>query len=177
MMVSVDGYFEGPNHDLSWHNVDAEFNAFAQEQLGEIGALLFGHKTYELMAGYWPTPSGIADDALTAKLMNEMPKYVVSHAPFRAEWNNTTVVSGDVVGEIASLKKQAGKDLAIFGSNNLCVSLMEQGLVDEYRIMTSPVAIGKGTPLFAGLPKKVSLKLLKSREFRSGNVIHYYRGA
>lgn len=174
MMVSIDGYFEGPGHDLSWHNVDAEFNEFANEQLGEIGTLIFGHRTYEMMASWWPTPQGMADDPTTAKLMNETPKIVASHKPFEPKWSNTTVVSADIVGEVAKLKGATGKDIAIFGSNNLCVSLMQAGLVDEFRIMVSPTALGSGTPLFVGLPARVRMKLLKTREFTSGNVLHHY---
>jgi dihydrofolate reductase len=174
MMVSVDGYFEGTNHDLSWHNVDVEFNAFANEQLEDSGELLFGRKTYELMASFWPTPRGIAADTLTAKFMNEMPKYVASHAPFKADWNSTTVLSGDVAGAVKKLKQGAGKDIAILGSNNLCVSLMEAGLVDEFRIMVNPVALGKGSSFFTGLSKIIKLRLMKTREFKSGNVLHYY---
>jgi dihydrofolate reductase len=175
MMVSVDGYFEGPNHDLSWHNVDVEFNAFAHEQnIGPVGTLLFGHRTYDLMASVWPKPEGMAMDPETAKFMNETPKMVASHLPFTPEWENTTVLSEDVVGEIERMKGVSGKDIAIFGSNELCVSLMEKDLVDEFRIMVNPIALGAGTPLFTGLSKKVRLKLEKIREFKSGNVLHYY---
>jgi dihydrofolate reductase len=175
MMVSVDGYFEGPNYDLSWHNVDAEFNAFAHEQnVGPIGTLLFGHRTYDLMASVWPTSQGMTMDPETAKFMNETPKIVASHMPFVAEWENTTVLSEDVFGEIERMKAMPGKDIAIFGSNELCVSLMEKDLVDEFRIMIAPVALGAGSPLFTGLTKKVKLKLDKTREFKSGNVLHYY---
>jgi dihydrofolate reductase len=72
------------------------------------------------------------------------------------------------------MKGVSGKDIAIFGSNELCVSLMEKDLVDEFRIMVNPIALGAGTPLFTGLSKKVRLKLEKIREFKSGNVLHYY---
>ena len=177
MMVSVDGYFEGQNHDLSWHNVDAEFNAFAEAQLGEADTLLFGRRTYDLMASWWPTPQGAADDPTVAKLMNEMPKIVVSQEPFIAEWNATTVVSADVASEIAKLKSKPGKDILLLGSNMLCVSLIQEGLVDELRIMVNPVALGSGTPLFAGLPARLKLRLLKTREFASGNVLQYYSKA
>jgi len=169
MMVSVDGYFEGPGHDISWHNVDAEFNVFANQQLKESGVLLFGHRTYELMASYWPTAKGA-----TAKFMNEMPKYVASHTPFTSDWSGTTVLSGDATHEIKKLKEQAGKDIALLGSNNLCVSLMEEGLVDEFRIMVNPVALGTGSSLFIGLSKTTKLQLIKTREFKSGNILNYY---
>ncbi len=173
-MVSLDGYFEGKDHDISWHNVDAEFHSFANEQLGEIDTLLFGRRTYDMMARWWPTPQGTAAEPTTAKLMNEMQKVVVSHESFPAEWNNTTVVSADVVSEIKELKNIPGKSIAIFGSNNLCVSLMEAGLVDEFRIMVNPVALGSGSSLFTGLSKKVKFTLANKREFKSGNVLHYY---
>ena len=169
MLVSVDGYFEGPDHDISWHNVNAEFNDFANKQLEEIGTLLFGHRTYDLMASFWPKSK-----STTAQLMNALPKVVVSHSAFEPEWENTTVISADVVGEIQKLKAQPGKDVAIFGSNILCVSLMEAGLVDEFRIMTCPVALGKGTSLFAGLSKRTILHLAKRQEFNSGNLLQYY---
>jgi len=173
MMVSVDGYFEGIDHDISWHNVDAEFNVFANHQLEESGALLFGRTTYDLMAGYWPTASGA-----TAKFMNKMPKYVASHEPFATDWSGTTVLSGDISGDVAheikKLKEQPGKDIAMMGSNNLCVSLMETGLVDEFRIMVNPVALGKGSPLFVGLSKAMKLQLIKTQEFKSGNILHCY---
>jgi len=169
MLVSVDGYFEGPDHDISWHNVDAEFNDFANNQLGEIGTLLFGRRTYDLMASFWPTSK-----SATAQFMNALPKVVVSHSAFQPEWENTTVISADVIEDVRKLKAQAGKDIAIFGSNTLCVSLMEAGLVDEFRIMTCPVALGKGTSLFAGLSKRMKFHLTKQREFNSGNLLRYY---
>ncbi len=175
MMVSVDGYFEGVGHDLSWHNVDAEFNAFAHgQQDGLVDTILFGHWTYDLMAGFWPTPQGTAADPETARFMNETPKIVASHEPFKPEWKGTTVVSNNVVGEIGKLKARPGKEIAIFGSNNLCVGLIEEGLIDEFRIMVNPVALGKGSSLFTGLSRRVGLKLFKTREFQSGNSLHYY---
>jgi len=171
MMVSTDGYFEGPDHDISWHNVDAEFNAFANAQLAEFDALLFGHRTYDLMAGYWPTATGE-----TAALMNGMPKFAVSHDPFTAAWAGTTVLAGaDVPAQITALKEQPGRDILLLGSNMLCVSLMEAGLVDEFRIMANPVALGAGTPLFKGLSKRTKFTLVSSRKFESGNVLNCYR--
>lgn len=174
MMVTLDGYFEGEGHDISWHNVDAEFNDFANAQLEESGALLFGKRTYDLMAGFWPTPEAQTGTKATADLMNALPKFVASDVPFEPAWSGTTVLTGDVAGAVAKLKSESGKDIALFGSNMLCVSLMERGLVDEFRIMVNPRAIGKGTPLFAGLSKRIDLKLLGSRTFKSGNILSVY---
>jgi dihydrofolate reductase len=174
MMVSLDGYFEGEDHDLSWHTVDDEFNEYAHEQLRNTGAILFGKTTYQMMAAFWPTPQGQAVDKETANAMNVLPKYVASHQPFETKWINTTVLSGDVAGEVSKLKNESGKNVAILGSNTLCVSLMKKGLVDEFRIMVNPRAINKGTPLFAGLERPMRLKLIDSRIFKSGNVLNRY---
>ncbi|HMF33409.1 MAG TPA: dihydrofolate reductase family protein [Candidatus Lokiarchaeia archaeon] len=174
MMVSIDGYFEtGPN-GLDWHNVDEEFNAFAHEQDSTVDTILFGRKTYEMMVRFWPTPEAENVDPETATFMNETQKIVVSHAPFTAEWNNTTVISKNIVNQVKKLKDQPGNDIAILGSNELCVTLMEAGMVDEFRIMVNPIALGKGNSLFTGLTEKVKLKLLWTRDFASGNILLCY---
>lgn len=182
MMVSLDGYFEGPNHDLSWHNVDQEFNAFAAENLNGSEVLLFGKRTYELMAGFWPNYKAKEGDklgAIVAEKMNSLPKVVFSKTLKTVDWgnkpDNIRLVKGKVAEEITRLKRQHDKNLAVLGSSNLCVSLLELGLLDELRIMVNPVAIGDGTALFNGIKDKVAFKLLKTRRFRSGNVLLYYK--
>jgi dihydrofolate reductase len=172
MMVSLDGYFEGEDHDLSWHNVDGEFNDFAHEQLRETGA--FGKRRYDLMAGFWPTPQGQAVDKETAAAMSALPKVVVSNRPVKPSWQPTKVITANVHDEITKLKSESGKSIAILGSNALCVSLMEAALVDEFRLMVNPVAIGQGTPLFAGLAKRMKFNFIGSRVFKNGNVLNWY---
>jgi len=174
MMITLDGYFEGKDHDISWHNVDEEFGEFAIQQLKEIGTLIFGKTTYELMAGFWPTDLA-KDDQATADLMNKIPKIVVSHSLERADWENTVLLKENVEEKLKELKAQPGKDLAVFGSSNLCVSLIKMGLLDELRIMVNPVAIGQGTTLFDGLDQKLKLKLEKTRQFKNGNVLLTYK--
>ena len=173
-MVSLDGYFEGPNQDISWHNVDAEFNDFAIKQLDEIGALLFGRVTYQLMASYWPTPMAREDDPVVADKMNRLPKVVFSRTLDKLEWENSKLVKDHAAEQVSELKQQPGKDLAIFGSSDLAVSLMRTGLIDEFRVMVNPVVFGGGKPLFKGIDNRVKLKLVNSRPFRSGNVLLYY---
>lgn len=177
MMVSLDGYFEGENHDLSWHNVDAEFNEFAIKQTSEVSILLFGRRTYELMASYWPSVNATTDDPIVAELMNSTQKIVFSKTLEKAEWNNTHLVSEINPEEIIKLKKESSKDLAIFGSNLLAVNLIKLDLVDEFRIMVNPVAIGRGTPLFHGLHENLRLNLINTMVFKSGNVLLRYRVA
>ncbi|HME51889.1 MAG TPA: dihydrofolate reductase family protein [Candidatus Lokiarchaeia archaeon] len=177
MMTSVDGYFETGQHGLDWHNVDDEFVTFTHEQLGEVDTILFGRKTYEMMASFWPKPEGIAGDPITATFMTEIPKIVFSHEPFTPEWDNTTVITEGTISTIRALKNQEGKEIAIFGSNELCVSLMPSKIIDEFRIMVSPIALGAGNSLFTGLSDRVKLKLVKAREFVSGNILLCYTPA
>ncbi|HEY6541404.1 MAG TPA: dihydrofolate reductase family protein [Ktedonobacteraceae bacterium] len=175
MMVTLDGFFEGPDHNIDWHNVDEEFNEFAIDQLNEVDALLFGRVTYEGMASYWPTPFALEDDPVVAGKMNAIPKLVFSRTLDKAEWSNSRLVKENIAGEVSQLKQQEGRDLAIFGSANLTMSLLQMGLVDELRLMVNPVVLGKGKPLFEGIHEKLNLKLIKTRAFRSGNVLLYYQ--
>ena len=177
MMVSLDGFFEGLNGDISWHNVDDEFNEFAIQQLSEVDTLLFGRRTYQGMASYWPTEAARKDDPVVTGLMNSIPKIVVSKTLETVDWENTSLVKENVTEEISKLKRVSGKDIAIFGSANLTVALTETGLVDEYRVMVNPVALGDGKSLFTGLDHKLNLKLLKTKPFKSGNVLLYYEPA
>jgi len=173
VMTSVDGYFEGPNGDLSWHNVDAEFNDFAAAQLEEADTLLFGRKTYEIMAGYWPTDGAITSDPVIAGMMNSKPKIVFSRSMEKAEWNNTRLMR-DAGTAISELRQQSGKDLLISGSANLAVSLVGKGLIDELRIMVCPGVLGHGTILLEGVKHSLKLKLISARPYRSGNVLISY---
>jgi len=176
MMVTLDGFFEGPNHEIDWHNVDEEFNEFAIHQLNEeVDTLLFGRVTYEGMASYWPTQFAKENDPIVADKMNTVPKIVFSKTLEKAEWDNSRLVKEHIAEEVSKLKQQPGKDLAIFGSSDLAVSFIQMGLIDELRIMVNPVVLGSGKPLFNGIHEKLNLKLLKTRTFRSGNVLLYYQ--
>ncbi|MBI3341592.1 dihydrofolate reductase [Candidatus Curtissbacteria bacterium] len=179
MMISLDGYFEGPKHDLSWHNVDAEFNKYAIAQTKKVDTLLFGRRTYELMRDYWPTAAAVRDDPIVAGLMNNKPKVVFSRTLKKVEetnnWKNVVLVSKNASEYVRKIKKQSGGALAIYGSNNFCVSLIKDGLIDEFRIMVNPVAIGDGTPLFAGMSGPLNLKLTSIKGFKNGNVLASYK--
>jgi len=178
MMVSLDGYFEGQDHDLSWHHVDEEFNDFAQVQMKEADTILFGRRTYELMESFWPSKAGLEDDPEVAQLMNNTPKVVVSKSLKNVKetniWKHVRLIRENAEDQIRNLKKEKGGDIILLASSNLCVSLLEWGLLDEIRIMINPVVIGKGTPLFHGIKNKVNFKLIKSRNFASGNVLLTY---
>jgi dihydrofolate reductase len=175
MMVSLDGYFEGPNKELDWHFVDDEFNDYASDLLNSVDTLLFGRVTYQLMAGYWPTPTAKTDDPVIAEKMNNLPKIVFSKTLAKAEWNNTRLVKENAAGEIAKLKRQPGKDMAIFGSSDLAVNLIASGLIDEYRIFVNPVVLGSGKHLLKGLKDRFSLNLVRTKIFKSGLVMLCYK--
>ncbi len=100
-LITLDGFFEGPNRELDWHNVDGEFNEFAIEQLNNSGLLLFGRVTYELMASYWPTELALKDDPIVADMMNSIPKIVFSRTLKKADWNNTRLIKDNVREELS----------------------------------------------------------------------------
>ncbi len=164
-MMTVDGLFEGPNKEIDWHSVDHEFNEFAIEQLDSAGTLIFGRKTYEIMAGYWPTPDSIKDDPEVANRMNSIPKIVFSRTLENAPWNNTRLVKSVIKEQIETMKQQSDEDIFILGSANLASKFRELGLIDEYRIMVNPVILGKGNPLFLESESRENLKLFKSKTF------------
>lgn len=174
-MVTLDGFFEGPNQEIDWHNVDEEFNEFANEQLNTMDVILFGRVTYQLMASFWPTQFALENDPIIANQMNSIPKIVVSKTLDKADWSNTRLIKDNVAAEIEKLKQQLGKEMGIFGSAKLTVSLMQMGLIDELRIMVNPVILGQGNPLFKRSKDKLHLKLVKTRTFGNGNVLLCYQ--
>jgi len=156
-VTSVDGYYEGPGQAFDWPVVDEEFNKFAMGQLEEADTLLFGRVTYQLMARYWPTPAAEQDDpAVTAK-MNALDKIVVSRTLHTAGWAPTELIGDDAAGTVAKLKQQPGKTMMILGSSALTVSLIGMGLIDEVRVMVSPVVLGGGKSLFRTAPAALPL--------------------
>ena len=174
--VTLDGYFAGVNGDISWakDNQDAEFRAFVEDNAKGGGLLLFGRITYELMAGYWPTPYAIKNDPIVAERMNNLPKVVFSRTMDKATWNNTKLVKGDLVAEIRKMRKEPGEDMVILGSGSIVSQLAQEGLIDEYQIVVYPVVLGKGRTMFEGIKKKLTLKLTKTRTFGNGNVLLCY---
>jgi dihydrofolate reductase len=173
-LITLDGYFEGANADISWHNVDQEFNDFAVAQLRTADMLLFGRKTYQLMAAYWATEDGIKDNPVIAELMNEIDKIVFSKSLEKAQWDHTRLISENALDEVKKLKSLPGKDVFIFGSADLSSTLIQHHLIDEFRIMINPLILGNGTPMFKNVTAKIDLQLLKTKVFGNGNVLLNY---
>jgi dihydrofolate reductase len=172
--MTIDGFFEGPDREIDWHNVDNEFNDFAIEQLDNASALIFGRVTYELMASYWPSPDVLSNDPVVAGKMNSIQKIVFSKTLNKVGWINTRLVKGNPEEECRKLKQLNDKDIFIFGSANLVSTFLNPGLIDEYRIMINPVILGQGNPLFKPSSDRLQLRLIKARTFKSGNVLLYY---
>jgi dihydrofolate reductase len=169
MMMTLDGFHEGPNRELDWHVVDEDFARYVAAMENEIDTILFGRVTYQMMAAYWPTST-----EPEARMMNQLPKVVFSRTLKNVEWQNSRLAGENVAAEIARLKRQPGKNVALIGSADLASTFMRLGLIDEYRIFVNPVVLGRGTPMFKDSKDRTALKLLKSETLRSGVVALYY---
>jgi len=173
--VSSDGYFTDANGDMSWaHKSDPEFNAFTSENAKGGGTLLFGRKTYEMMASFWPTPAAMEQMPDVAKGMNSLEKIVFSRTLQEVTWNNTRLVKSGLVDEVKKLKNSNGDDMVIMGSGTIVSQLSQHRLIDEYQIVLNPIILGRGRTLFEGLTERISLKRTNSRTFQNGNVFLCY---
>jgi len=177
--VSIDGFFEGPDRDISWHLVDDEFHSHANSVLRTMGAFLEGRVTYELMEGYWPTadadPDAPAPVREFAGIWRDMPKIVFSRTLEHAG-SNATIRRDVVAEEIRALTAEPGGDLTVGGAD-LAATFRRLDLIDEYRLYVHPVLLGRGNPLFRDADVRSSLKLIESRTFGNGVVLlRYGRG-
>jgi dihydrofolate reductase len=173
--VTLDGFIADANSDMSWaHSQDPEWQAFVAGNAKGESQMLFGRKTYELMASFWPTPQAIQAMPNVAEAMNKAPKVVFSRTMSEAKWTNTTLVKGDPAAEVSRLKNEPGPGLVIFGSGTIVSLLAQEGLIDEFQVVVIPVVLGQGKSMFAGIKDKLSLKLIKTRIFGNGNVLLCY---
>jgi dihydrofolate reductase len=154
---------------------DEDFGAAITGWFAGAGAFLLGRHTYEIFSGYWPKITDPANP-VAAKL-NALPKYVASATLRSADWAGTTVLSGDVLAEVAKLKDQPGGELQVHGSGGLAQALIDADLIDEYRLLFFPVHLGSGKKLFRDGAKAASLRLLTSSITSKGVVIATYEPA
>ncbi|MEV7281711.1 dihydrofolate reductase family protein [Streptomyces sp. NPDC093111] len=174
--VSLDGYIEGPDHDIAWHRVDEELHLHFNEQLAAMGHFLSGRRTHQLMADFWPTAD--ADPAASpatrefAGIWRTMPKTVYSTTLDHADWNTTVVPRVDP-DEVRALAAAADGDLTLSGAG-LVASFREHDLIDVYQIYVHPVVIGRGTPLLAPTDATADLRLDTTRTFPNGVVLLRY---
>ena len=162
---------------MSWvHKAqqDADWNAFVAGNASGGGVLMFGRITYELMAGYWPTPLALKNDPNVAEEMNNLQKVVFSRTLEKASWKNTKLVKGDLVAEVRKMKAESGEGMAILGSGSIVSQLAQEGLIDEYQIALNQIVLGRGRAMFDGIKEKLTLKLTKTRAFDNGTVMLWY---
>lgn len=173
--LTLNGFFKGPDDDTTWHTHGEEEATYSEEALGQENVLLFGRKTYEMMVSFWPTPQAKELFPKVAAGMNNAEKIVFSRSPFEPAWENTRVVSGDIVAKIREVKNSPGKDMTILGSGSIISLFTDHGLIDEYQFMIDPVAIPDGTPVFNHINQKLNLRLIGSKVFNSGVVLLNYQ--
>jgi dihydrofolate reductase len=178
MSVSLDGFIAGPGGEIDWSAPDEELHRFHNQQTRELGVQLCGRRLYEEML-YWETaaenPSAGEVELEFARIWKALPKLVFSTTLETVEGNARLATDG-VAEEVARLKEQPGKDLAVGGAG-LASTLIELGLVDEYRLFVSPVVLGAGTPYFPALEERIDLELVETRTFGSRVVYARYRRA
>ena len=176
--LSLDGVMEDPGGaegsrhggwSMQFH--DPEGMKYKLDEVFDHDALLLGRVTYEGFAAAWP---GASDDVGFADRMNAMSKYVVSSTLAEASWNNTTILRGDVVTEVQTLRQGDGGDILVAGSAQLARALMLGELVDEYRLMVFPIVLGAGKRLFAGEGDAARLRLVDVKPLTTGTLILTY---
>ena len=167
---SMDMVIDNPQNFV-FDYVNDEFMDYAREQLFESDALIMGRLTYEAFAEAWSSRAG-ADDF--ADRMNSLPKYVASRTLKEPLAWNANLIKGDIVKEVAKLKEQDGKNILQYGSGELTQTLLKHGLIDEFRLMIFPVAMGTGQRPFENI-EKVPMKLLETKVFNTGAVILHFQ--
>jgi dihydrofolate reductase len=176
MGVSLDGFIAGPGGEIDWSAPDQELHRFHNQQMKGIGTHLCGRRLYEEML-YWESadqdPSAAGAVLEFARIWQQVPKLVFSSTLEKVE-GNARLAAGGVAEELAAVREQQGKDLAVGGAG-LAAAFIELGLIDEYRLFVSPVVLGAGTPFFPALEKRAELELLETRTFASRVVYLRYR--
>ena len=189
--VSADGYFTSPEGKLDWVVPDPELDRSAAEAIAEDGvdAILFGRRTYEMFAAFWPhalkESSSTAEDPhnpgrrapemkAMAIMLNKTPKIVFSRTLKEVTWENSSLVKEFDPREIEAMKQKPGKDIMIFGSGSVVSQLTQHGLIDEYQLVVAPLFLGSGRSLISDVPNRSKLNLTTCKQYPSGNVMLRY---
>jgi dihydrofolate reductase len=171
MGVTLDGYVAGTGGEGDW-GLPAEHpdvRAWKVASLSKVGIHIMGRVTYEQMAGHWPNSTGEYADS-----MNSLPKVVFSKTLTRADWPGSQIASGDLGQELAALRNEPGGEIMAHGGASFVQALSRHGLIDQYRLVILPVALGGGLPLFKDLATPLRLGLVEATSFPGGTVIAVY---
>jgi dihydrofolate reductase len=175
--ISLDGYVAGPNGELNDFPSGEENLRFVCNLTGDADTALLGRITYELLNSYWPTAKNLADatqgQVAYSNWFNKAHKIVVSKTMTNENLENTGIIGNNLPNEITKIKKQAGKNILIFGSPSISQLLSQQDLIDRYWIFVNPVVFGRGIPLF-GETNKMKLQLLETKQFTNGETAFHY---
>ena len=162
----------GPNGEMNWIKVDEEIFDHVGKRISETDTALYGRVTYEMMEAYWPSagnePDASKHDIDHSAWYNKAHKLVLSKSLKGAGLPNTTIISDNLSAEMAAIKQGTGSEILLFGSPTATHSLMQQNLIDGYWLFVNPVILGQGIPLFVDIQNKIDLRLLTTRQFRSG---------
>ncbi len=172
--ISLNGFYKGLKDDISWHRHGEEENAFSAVNAQKDNILLFGRVTYEMMSTFWTTIEARTMAPLVAEGMNKAEKIVFSRTLETTSWENTRIVQHDIYAEVKRLKETGTRDMTILGSGSIISQLADHGLIDQYSIMLDPVAIPYGSSFLHGISRKLDLKLVNTRTFKSGVVLLNY---
>ncbi len=182
--VSADGYFSPPDGNLNWAVPDEELDKEATQNMDGQGTLMFGRRTYEMFASFWPhqldKPAGAEDPHnpgrrtpemhAMAVFINEAIKIVFSRTLKDVRWKNSRLLGKFDPREVERIKQEPGSDIMIFGSGTIVSQLVQHNLIDEYQFIVGPVLLGDGRSLVSGISKTVGLKLAEAKPYKSGNV-------
>ncbi|MDN3582647.1 dihydrofolate reductase family protein [Mucilaginibacter flavus] len=172
--VTLNGFYKDENNSTSWHIHGEEGAKFSEENMQAGNTLLFGRITYQMMAGFWPSRMAMQSMPGVAKGMNDAQKIVISSTLQTADWNNTTLIKGNLIDEIKKLKEQPGNDITILGSGSISAQLANAGLLDGFMLWVDPIAITGGTPMFEGITRQLNFKLTNCRTLKNGAAVLSY---
>jgi dihydrofolate reductase len=186
IFLSLDGVMQGPGSPTEdpsggfkqggWMvpYADEAMGQFVTDWFAAADAFLLGRTTYEIMAAYW---SQVTDEDEVARKLNGLPKHVASKTLDKVTWNNSTLIRGDLVEAVMKLKAVPGEELQVHGSGNLAQTLIQHGLIDEYRLWFHPLVLGSGKRLFPEGTAPIALRLIETRTTSTGVVVHVYQAA
>ena len=178
MHTSLDGFIAGSKGEMNWIKVDDEIFDFVGTMTATADTALYGRITYEMMQSYWPKageqPNASKHDKEHSAWYNKVSKVVLSKTLQETELQNTKIIGNQLSENINKIKQLEGNNILIFGSPSASISLLNEGLIDEFWLFVNPILLGEGKPLFKNLTSTTNLKLVASITFASGVIALHY---